>query len=168
MTEWHIAQLNVGTIKYPMDDPRMDPFTSQLDAINALADAAPGFVWRLQSDEDSTSGNTVTDDPMLIANMSVWESVETLFDYVYKTVHRDVMAQRRDWFEPPSEAFQVLWWVPAGHIPTADEGLARLTLIRAKGPTPGAFNFKTTFPPAAATDEPPTDMKPEPYCVGWT
>ncbi len=144
---WHLAQLNVGTIKYPMDDPRMHAFTSQLDAINALADTSPGFIWRLQTGDDSASGNMITDDPMLIANMSVWESVEHLYDYVYKTVHRDIMAQRRDWFAPSQTAYQVLWWVTAGTVPSPEQGLSRLESLQQNGPTPMAFTFKESFPP---------------------
>jgi hypothetical protein len=139
---------------------------NQLDAINAQADQAPGFVWRLQSDSGNATDIKPSENPNFIVNMSVWRDVESLFDFVYKTAHRIVMARRREWFEKPVTQYQVLWWVPAGHKPTVEEGLARLAKLQADGPTAEAFTFKARFP---APDQAggPEDMKPEPYCVGW-
>jgi len=171
MVGWQIAQMNVGITVEATDHPQIADFMNQLDAINALADAAPGFVWRLQSD----SGNATDikppktahwDHPNFIVNMSVWENVEALFDFVYKTAHRLVMARRREWFEKPVTAYQVLWWVPAGHKPTVEEGLARLEKLQAGGPTPEAFTFKARFPSPDQIGG-PENMQPEPYCVGW-
>lgn len=172
MTEaWHLAQMNVGTARYPLDDPRIAGFTDRLDAVNALAEASPGFVWRLQSDSGNATDIKVSDDPLFIVNMSVWESAEALFDFVYRTVHSKVMARRREWFERPAEAYQVLWWVPAGHRPTPEEGLARLDRLRREGPSAAAFTFKAKFPPpdrAGPATGPATDMEPDPWCVGWS
>jgi len=98
--------------------------------------------------------------------MSVWASVESLFDFAYKSAHRLVMARRREWFRRPDGAYQVLWWVPEGHKPTVEEGLARLAKLNAEGPTPEAFNFKARFPQPDKIGS-PEDMQPEPYCVGW-
>ncbi len=125
----------------------MAAFTGQLDAINALADNSPGFVWRLQSESGNAADIQVGDNDKLIVNMSVWESLASLNAYVYKTGHRDVMVNRRQWFERPEKPFQTLWWVNPKHTPTLEEGMARLALIRAKGPTPEAFTFKANFPP---------------------
>ena len=153
MPDFHLAQINVANTRAPMDDPRMAGFVAQLDEINALADRAPGFVWRLQSDSGNATDIIVTEDPTFLINMSVWESVEALFDYVYKTVHTKVMADRRDWFRKHEGPYQVLWWVPAGHLPTPEEGLERLRHLAAHGPTPHAFTFKNHFPvPTDATD----------------
>ncbi len=163
---WHLAQINVGTVLYPPDDPRMSGFMGQLDNINALAEQSPGFVWRLQSDSGNATDIDVGGDPLFLANMSVWESVETLFEFVYKTAHRGIMVKRRAWFAKPDGPYQVLWWIPAGHIPTPAEGLKRLVLLERTGPSPQAFNFKTTFPCPDA-DGGPQDMKPEPFCAGW-
>jgi hypothetical protein len=163
---WHIAQLNVGRIVAPTDSPQVAEFMAALDRVNALADAAPGFVWRLKSDTGNATDILVSADPQFLVNMSVWETVEALFEYVYRTVHTKFMVRRREWFEPPSQPFLVLWWVPAGHIPTAVEALARLDYLRANGPTPHAFTFRAKYPApdvAGAAE----DMKPEPYCVGW-
>ena len=167
MTEWHLAQMNVATALYPMDDPGMGEFMARLDEINALAEASPGFVWRLQSDSGNATDIQVSEDPRFIVNMSVWGSVEDLFDYAYKSAHRLVMAKRRQWFERPAEAYQVLWWVPAGHEPTVEEGLARLEHLRRHGPSATAFTFKQRF---AAPDsaETPEGLEPAPYCVGWS
>ncbi len=146
MPNHHLAQMNVAHAVAPMDDPQMADFMAQLDEINAMADDAPGFVWRLQSDSGNATDIIVTPDPSFLINMSVWESVEALFDYVYKTAHTKVMTRRRDWFRKHDGAYQVLWWVPAGHLPTPEEGLERLRHLTDHGPTPHAFSFKERFP----------------------
>ena len=166
MTEYHIAQFNLAKGLYPLDDPGMSGFVDQLETINAVADGSSGFVWRLQDETGDATNITVGDDPRLIINMSVWRTVEALFDFVYKTAHTGVMVQRRQWFDKPNGAYHVLWWVEAGHIPTVEEGLGRLRDLDADGPSPRAFTFKRRFP---APDQagPATDMHAEPYCVGW-
>jgi hypothetical protein len=159
-----IAQMNVGTALYDLDDERMAAFVDNLDRVNALADAAPGFVWRLQTEGGNATDIKPTDDPRFIVNMSVWETVEALFDYVYRSDHRAVMVQRRQWFRKPDGPYHVLWWVEAGVPPSVEDGLARLDHLMRHGPTPYAFTFKTVFPAGSAA---PRDLKPEPYCVGW-
>ena len=163
---WYVAQLNIAKALYPEEDKRMHEFYSQLDEINALADASPGFIWRLQSESGNATDIEVGGDPVLIVNMSVWESVEALFDFAYKSAHRKVTANRRQWFSPPEGAYQVLWWVPAGHHPTVAEGMARLDVLRNSGAGPNAFTFKSKFPPPDQSGA-PEDMKPEPFCSGW-
>jgi hypothetical protein len=160
----HIAQMNVGTTLYDIDDERMAGFTDNLDRVNALAEATPGFVWRLQSEQGNATDIMVTDDPHFIVNMSVWETVEALFDYVYRSDHCSIMVGRRQWFAKPEGPYQVLWWVEEGVLPTVEEGLARLDHLTRHGPTPSAFTFKTVFPAGKAE---PLDLKPDPYCVGW-
>ena len=160
----HLAQMNVGTALYDLGDARMAGFVDNLDRVNALADATPGFVWRLQSDSGNATDIKLADDPRFIVNMSVWASVEALFDYVYRSDHRGIMVQRRQWFAKPEAPYMVLWWVEEGALPTAAEGLARLEHLRRHGPTPYAFTFKTVFPAGSAESQ---DLKPEPYCVGW-
>jgi hypothetical protein len=159
--------MNVGRTVAPLDDPQLAPFMAALDGINALADAAAGFVWRLQTEQGNATDIKPSDDPLFIVNMSVWESAEALFDYVYKSAHRLVMARRREFFERPSGTYQVLWWIEAGTVPTVEEGLARLERLRMLGPTYEAFTFKTRFPPPGWRSGEATTMESEPYCVGW-
>ncbi len=146
MQHWHLAQANIGRAVAPMDDPAMAEFMANLDPINALSDRTPGFVWRLQSGSGNATDIAVTDDPLVILNMSVWDSVEALFDYVYRTAHTPVMARRREWFEKPTRPHLVLWWIEAGHTPSVEEALQRLDMLAERGPTPEAFTFKQRFP----------------------
>lgn len=145
MTKHHLAQINVARALAPLDDPLLADFVAKLDEINALADHAPGFVWRLQSDSGNATDIQATEDPQFIVNMSVWEDLDSLFAYVYRSDHLQVMAQRRKWFEKAPGAFMALWWLPAGRLPTIEEGLARIDLLDQKGPTVEAFTFKTPF-----------------------
>lgn len=163
---WQVAQMNIATALHPHDDPRMLRFFSQLDEINALAESSAGFVWRLQSDSGNATDIQVGDDPLLIVNMSVWETVEALFEFAYKSAHREVIADRRQWFKRPAGAYQVLWWVAAGHQPTVEEGLAALELLETAGPSPQAFTFKKKFPHPGSSGA-PQNLNPEPYCSGW-
>jgi hypothetical protein len=165
MSGWHIAQLNVGRILAPTDSPQLAEFMGRLDEINALADGSPGFVWRLKSDSGNATDIKVSEDPYLLVNMSVWATIESLFEFVYRTAHTAVMVRRRQWFERPTEAYQVLWWVPAGHIPSAAEALERLEHLRRNGPSPHAFTFSQRYPPPGKLGA-PEDMKPERYCAG--
>lgn len=161
---WELAQINVGRTVCEFDDPQIAEFFARLDEINALADTSPGFVWRLQSESGNATDILVSDDPRFIINMSAWETIEALFAFAYRTEHQKVMRKRRQWFERPTGAHQALWWIPAGHRPTADEGLARLADLERAGPGPGAFTFSHSCPPPDAPG-PPTDLRPEPYCV---
>jgi hypothetical protein len=147
MNPWHIAQLNVGRAIAPPGSPELADFMAALDRINALAESSPGFVWRLQSASGNATDILVSDDPRSLVNMSVWDSVEALFAFVYRTAHTEVMQRRREWFEKPAQAHQVLWWIPAGHIPTLEEALQRLVDLRRDGPTERAFTFSRHRPP---------------------
>jgi len=147
MPEYRIAQVNIGRIKGPLDGPVMAGFVARLDEINALADRSPGFVWRLQTEEGNATYFRPFEDDRMLLNMSVWESVETLKDYVYKTAHAQLLRQRQDWFEKLSAVYMALWWVPPNHIPGIDEAKKRLAYLEAHGPTQFAFTFKTVLPP---------------------
>jgi hypothetical protein len=148
--DFHLAQFNHARAVAPIDAPPMAGFIEALGRINALADAARGFVWRLEGDDASTVAAVAASDPLLILNMSVWENAESLFDYVYRGEHNRMMLRRREWFEKATAPQLVLWWIPRGHRPTVDEGFARLDLLRERGPTPEAFTFKQRFPPPRA------------------
>ena len=152
MPQVHLAQINIGRLKAPLDDPSMFGFVSKLDEINALADRTPGFVWRLQTEEGNATSLRPFDDDRIALNMSVWESLEALRRYVYDGAHAEVLRQRRDWFEKFDRVYLALWWVPAGHIPSIDEAKIRLASLEKNGPTPFAFTFKTTFTPEEAME----------------
>lgn len=150
MTNVHLAQINIGRMKGPLDGPVMAGFMARLDDLNALADRSDGFVWRLQGEAGNNTYLRPYEDERIIVNMSVWESLEHLRAYVYSSAHAEVLKQRRDWFEKFESAMLALWWIPAGHIPTVKEAKLRLASLDAHGPTAFAFTFKTTFPPIVA------------------
>lgn len=144
-----IAQLNIGRLNAPIGDPSSREFFDNLDTVNALAERSPGFVWRLVDDavEGSGMGDAtsipVTDDPMLLANMSVWETPEDLARFVFRTVHARFYHKRGDWFERLSRPHMVIWPVAAGHIPTLEEALERLADLERDGPTERAYGWET-------------------------
>ena len=146
---YHLAQVNIATMKFPLDDPRMEGFVSRLDEINALAESSEGFVWRLKDETGNATNISAFPDPMLIVNMSVWESPETLKNYVYKSMHVEVMRMRKEWFHLMKEAYYVLWWIPAGHEPTVEEAKEKLELLQSRGPSSEAFDFKHVFEPVS-------------------
>jgi len=162
---WELAQINVGRLVAPSDDPQVRPFFDALDRVNAIADAATGFIWRLQSEGGNATDIQPTSDPLFIVNMSVWHDADTLFQFVYRSAHTPEMARRREYFDRFDGAYQALWWVPAGHRPSVDEGLSRLWRLDRYGPSPHAFTFKVRFaePGLLAL---PVDMQPDPWCVG--
>jgi hypothetical protein len=155
----HLAQVNVARLLEPIDSPLLADFVAALDEVNATADGAPGFVWRLRTEDGNATAIRIFDDAGLIVNMSVWESLETLADFVFREHgHVAVMRGRRRWFAPPAEATTALWWVPAGRTPTVADAEERLTRLRAHGPTPFAFGFRSPFPaPGTATAAPVED-----------
>ena len=131
-------------MRAPLDSPLMADFVAALDPINALADASPGFVWRLATEEGNATAIRAFDDNALIVNMSVWESIEHLAAFVYRSGHLDVMRRRREWFEHV-RLHMALWWVPQGEIPTLAQAQERVAHLGAHGPTPFAFTFKAQF-----------------------
>ena len=150
MTEakFHIAQVNLGRVLAPLDTPQMAGFMTMLGEINALADASPGFVWRFQDDlGNATYFRPYPEDDRILFNMSVWESVEALMAFVYRSGHTALMRRRKEWFEPFDTAYQALWWVPAGTLPSAEDAKARLAHLRQHGPTPHAFTFRQSYRP---------------------
>ena len=153
MKKHHLGQLNVARMRAPLESPLMAAFVASLDEINRLADSAPGFIWRLQSDAgDATALRPIGDD--MLVNMSVWSGPEALRDFVYRSAHAAVMRRRRDWFNRLAEAYMVLWWVPCGHVPTISEATERLSELRRLGPTRRAFTFRELFLPDGARPVP--------------
>jgi heme-degrading monooxygenase HmoA len=149
----HLAQVNIARMKAPLDSPAMAGFVDRLDEINALADRSPGFVWRLQNGSGNATYARPYSDDRIIVNLSVWESVEDLQAFVYRSAHAAVVRRRHEWFTKSDGAYTALWWVPKGHLPSIDEAKARLEHLDSRGPTPFAFTFKTTFPAVAALAE---------------
>ena len=148
MGQYHIAQVNIGRVKAPVEDPIMAGFVARLDEINALAERSPGFVWRLQTSEgNATYFRPYPEDDRILINMSVWETIESLRHYVYQTAHAELLRQRQAWFEKFAGSYTALWWVPAGHRPGMDEATKRRAHLEKHGPTQFAFTFKATFEP---------------------
>jgi hypothetical protein len=143
----HLAQVNVARALEPLDSPRLRDFVAALAPVNALADAAPGFVWRLQTEDGDATAVRVDADPCVIVNLSVWESLEALWAFVYGSAHVGVMQRRRTWFQRPVETHVALWWTPPGTTPEVDEAMTRLAEHRRAGPTRRAFDFKHPFDP---------------------
>jgi len=146
---WHLAQLNLALPRAPLVDEFMAEFVAALEPVNAAADAAPGFVWRLQTDEGDATGVRGFGDDRLIINMSVWESLEALRAFVYGGDHLSVLRRRREWFQE-LDTFLVLWWVPAGHVPDLAEAEERLDHLGGHGPGSQAFTFRAAQPEPAA------------------
>lgn len=152
-----LAQLNIGRLIAPTDSPLVAEFIEALDRINELADRSPGFVWRFQTDEGNAISERPFPDDTILVNFSTWESIDALSNYVYRSDHTKYLRRRREWFERLDEIFVVLWWVPAGHEPSAAEAIERLELLKVLGPTPQAFTFRHRFEPEdAETDRQPT------------
>ena len=143
--KYHLAQLNIAIMKYPIDDPGMADFVARLDEINALAEASPGFVWRLKDESGNATNLNPFDNPMYLINMSVWESIEQLKHYTYKSAHVEVMRLRKQWFHLMKEAHYVLWWIQAGQTPTLEEAKLRLEKLQKEGPSREAFDFKNEW-----------------------
>ena len=147
---WHLAQLNLGLFKAPLDAPEMQPFVEALDRINALAESSPGFVWRLTDDEGASSSFVEVpgaDDPLWAPNLSVWTGIDALRDFMYRTDHANYLRRRAEWFQRPDEAITVGWWIPAGTVPTLDDAVRRLEHLRAHGPSDEGFPLTRSVPP---------------------
>jgi heme-degrading monooxygenase HmoA len=143
----HLAQFNIARLHQPLDHPDTASFVAVLDEVNKLAESSPGFVWRLQTDDGDATAYRVLDDDMMIVNLTVWESVEALSDFAYRSEHKEVMRRRREWFEPHAGPYLVCWWLPAGELPTVEDAVRRLELLSASGPGPDAFTLAAPLPP---------------------
>jgi hypothetical protein len=151
VTRYHLAQINIARAVADLDSPLMAGFVSRLEEINALAERAKGFVWRLQSDAGDATSIRVFDDPMTYINLSVWETPEDLKTFVYRSAHVELIRNREAWFSRLSEHHQAAWWVPVGHRPSTEEGRDRLLKLRAQGPSSDVFTLARAFPQPAVT-----------------
>jgi hypothetical protein len=143
---YHLAVFNVARMAAPLDSPQLKAFMDGLDPINALGERAPGFIWRYTAEgtNNATAARPMGDQDVIV-NFGVWESRDQLWEFVYRSQHLDFLRRRREWFHPALEPYLVLWWVPAGYIPTIDEAVARLQHLQREGPTPDAFTSREFF-----------------------
>ncbi len=150
----HLAQFNIAHLRAPIDSPELKDFVDALEPINALADGAPGFVWRLK--EDPNDPRATYKHPYgdyLLLNFSIWESLDSLWNFVYKTHHLEYLRRRREWFQRMAEPSSVMWWIPEGYIPSVAEAMARLERLKADGPSPAAFTYKESYTAEEASRE---------------
>lgn len=139
---YHLAQVNIGKLLHPMDHPQIAEFANNLDRINQLAEQSPGFVWRLKDETGNATSLQHFPDPLMIVNMSVWESAEDLKNFVYRSDHIHIYLKRADWFAPHESAYMAMWWIPAGHIPTVGEAKERLDYLNLHGESEYVFTFR--------------------------
>jgi len=165
--DFQLAQVNIGRLRAPLDSAQLAGFVAALNPVNALADAAPGFVWRLQTEDGNATAVRAFEwdqggSAGVLLNMSVWESVEALAAFVYSDRHKRVLRRRREWFEPMTQAYTALWWVPRGRIPTTGDAEDRIRHLRTHGPTPRAFTLRAHFPPPGEGE-----VAPRPGRADW-
>lgn len=154
MPGYHLAQLNLGLFRAPLDSEEMAEFRRALEPINAIAEATPGFVWRLKDDDGGSSSFVDVpgvDDPLWAPNMSVWTSLDALRHFMFKSGHASYLRRRAEWFQRPDGLINVLWWIPAGEIPTLDDAVRRLRHLEAHGPSQEGFGFRDDVPPPDAS-----------------
>ncbi len=146
--EMELAQLNIAKARGEMDELLMKEFVDNLESVNAMAESSEGFIWRLKDESGDATAIQAFDDPLLLVNMSVWQSPDALKGFMYMTHHISFMKRKKEWFEKLTQANYVLWWVPKGHIPDVEEGKLRLEHLREHGESPYAFSFKSRFEPS--------------------
>lgn len=146
---YHLAQINIALAVDDMDSPVMQGFVSRLDEINGLAEQSDGFIWRLKDDNGGNDATNIQafENPRILVNISVWRDLPSLQQFVYKSVHVELIRDRSEWFHKIKEMHQALWWVPAGHVPTVEEAKTRLEHLREHGPSQQAFTFAKPFQP---------------------
>jgi uncharacterized protein DUF3291 len=165
--DYVLAQVNIGRLLAPLDSPPVAGFVAALNAVNAVADAAPGFVWRLQTEDGNATALRGFEEDAdgaaggILINMSVWQSVAALGAFVYGSAHIAVLRRRREWFEHMTVAYTALWWVPRGHLPSIAEAEDRVRHLRRHGPTTYAFTLRTHFPPPGEAEAGVPRMSPE-------
>lgn len=143
----YLAEINVAKMKgVNIDDPIMKEFVDNLDKVNAIAENSPGFIWRLKDDDNNATGFNPYNDETKIINISVWESIEALENYVYKTFHTDFLKRRKEWFRRYGKVHIALWWIPEGQFPTIEEAVAKLAYLEQNGASELIFDFRNKFP----------------------
>ena len=153
--EYHIAEINVARMKgVNIDDPIMNEFVENLESVNNLAESSEGFVWRLKDENnDATSFNPYKDEQIII-NVSVWESIESLENFVFKTFHSDFLRRRKEWFKSYGKIHTAMWWVPKGNYPTVQEAVDKLDYLQKNGSSEIVFDYKNKFPEPVKPPDP--------------
>jgi hypothetical protein len=141
----HLAQLNIAKAKYSLESPEIKEFVDNLEPVNNTAESSNGFIWRLKDESGDATNIQAFSDPDIIVNMSVWDSVDALKNFMFRTHHRDFLRRKTEWFHNIPEDSYVLWWIPVAHIPTTEEAVEKLDFLRTHGDTPNAFTFKSNF-----------------------
>jgi len=144
-TTVHLAQLNIAKAKHSLDAPEIKEFVDNLEPVNELAEKSDGFIWRLQDEQGDAINIQAFSDPNMLVNMSVWQSIDSLKNFMFRTHHRDFLRRKKEWFTDISEDSYVLWWIPEGSIPTVEQAIERLNYLRTNGDSPYAFTFKSNF-----------------------
>ena len=147
---YHLAENNLAWMRYPFEDPRMAGMRDAIDRINRLGDRSPGFVWRFETEAGDATGVRVLDDPRVLFNLTLWETIEDLRRYVYRSGHAAFFRRRREWFLPPPREPVALWWAPVGERPDVAEAMARIERLWRDGPSPAAFTLKHVYDPDGA------------------
>ena len=138
-----LAHINIGMLKAPIDDPMITDFAKNLDKINAIAEAAPGFIWRLKDENNNATSFNPYNNELIVVNISVWVNLKALKDYAYHTDHMAFFKRRHEWFKPMDQAHMCLWWTELEAMPDAEEGKRRLDYYWDNGPTQFAFDFRS-------------------------
>lgn len=145
--KYQLAQLNIAKTVFAIDSAELAGFVQNLDRINRIAEKSEGFVWRLKDDSNNAMNLRMFNDSSLLINMSVWEDIESLFQFVYQSEHVEIFKRRREWFPAMTEMHMCLWYVPEGHLPDIAEAEERLSYLRKNGETPYSFTFRKRFAP---------------------
>ncbi len=147
MSHYFIAEINIAKMKgVDINDPIMKEFVENLDAVNQIAEKSEGFVWRLKDENNNATSLNPYNDETIIINVSVWKSIETLENFMYRTFHSDFLKRRKEWFLTYGSAYTAMWWIPEGHIPTMQEAVDKLSFLQTNGPSPNSFDFRHKFP----------------------
>ena len=150
--ESHLAQVNIARLIEPLDSQKLADFVAAIDPVNASADLAPGFVWRLKTEEGNATSLSAFEWDLegsagVLTNMSVWESYDALKEFVFSPLHREVLRNRKSWLFNVAEATTALWWITAGTIPTLEDAESKIRYLRKNGPSPLAFDLSTKYSP---------------------
>ncbi|TRX34043.1 DUF3291 domain-containing protein [Flavobacterium sp. ZT3R18] len=147
MTEYQLAEINIARMKgVAINDPIMKEFVDNLDKVNEIAEQSEGFVWRLKDEDNNATNLNPYNDEQIIVNISVWDSIESLEHYMYKTFHSEFLKRRKEWFQSFGQVSTAMWWVKKGEIPDINQAMEKLDYLQKNGVSEIVFNFKQKYP----------------------